>query len=650
MRTRRSLLGIAPAGAVALLLLLATPLAGGFNIRYWALIAILALAILAANIFAGGLRLSRGPFAVAVILIWAFAAWTMLSSAWADSAANAWEAADRTILYAAVITVPLALPGRRQALWVGYAIVGGVAAIAVITLFYLLFNGPDLFVAGRLNDPIGYRNATATLFAFCVWPLIGLAVERGRNTGVRGLAFAIAVLALGLAFLTQSRGVALGLVAGGVVSLAIGPDRVRRAWFALIAAGGVAVISSFLLEPWRAFENGEAVTSSTVSHATVALTLLTIAAFVFGLFWAILDNGLRSPQPAETARKGAVIGLGVVAAIVVVGALVAIGNPVTYASNKWDEFTNLNSTSTSSTRLGTVGGERYDLWRVALSEFSSQPVTGVGAGNYQFDYYKDRRTDRNLNDPHGLPFSLLSETGIVGTLLFVGFLIAIGVSITRAVRSSPPSDRRVIGGIAAAGTVVIAQALSDWLWLIPTVMGLGLLALALAAVPRGRSDEEPTLGLLSKEARGERGDFLGRLGFAALLGVAAISVLFLFLGDLYIREARSHLNGSPQAQLDAARTAADFNPVSVVPLYLQASAEESQGDRTAALHTLQDALSQEPRNFVTLTLLGDLEVRAGAIQDAAGYYQRALALNPRDSGLQQLAQINSPGSRLRQSR
>jgi hypothetical protein len=40
---------------------------------------------------------------------------------------------------------------------------------------------------------------------------------------------------------------------------------------------------------------------------------------------------------------------------------------------------------------------------------------------------------------------------------------------------------------------------------------------------------------------------------------------------------------------------------------------------------------------VTLGLLGDLETRAGRRAAARSYYRRALALNPRDAGLQQLA-------------
>jgi hypothetical protein len=630
-------LGAAPAGAVAALLVIACAFDGAFALRYWALIAVLALTILISTQIAGGIQLDRGPLSIAVGLVWAFAAWTLLSSIWADSAADAWEGASRTILYAAVITVPLALRGRRQALWVGQGIFFGVGAVAVITLIALIANGADLYGGGRLEDPLGYRNATATLFAFSFWPLIGLAAERGRNTPVRAVSFAIAVLSLGLAFITQSRGVAIGLVCGAAVFLAIGPDRLRRTLFALAAAAGVAIFSGPMLDPYHAFQDGQAVTDSVVHNASTALLVLTFAALLFGLFAALLDNGLRGSAAGDTARRVAPYGLAVLGVVVVIAALVKIGNPISYANDKWDEFRDVNgSSTTSSTRLGSVGGQRYDLWRVAWKEFESAPVGGVGEGNYSFDYYEQRRTDRNLEDPHSLPFRLIAETGFVGFLLFAGVIVALGIGVTRSARAAPVNDRRIIAGLAAGGAVVIGQSLTDWLWLIPTVTGLGLLSLALAAVPRGRAEDRPAPLQLPWFKERER--LVARLGIAALLAGAAVSVVLLYLGDLYIRKARDEQGRSVSAQLSAAQTAADFNPVSVIPLYLQASALEAEGNRDQARAKLQDALDKEPRNFTTLTLLGDLEVRDSKFAPAADYYQRASDLNPRDVGLQLLAQ------------
>jgi predicted TPR repeat methyltransferase len=63
------------------------------------------------------------------------------------------------------------------------------------------------------------------------------------------------------------------------------------------------------------------------------------------------------------------------------------------------------------------------------------------------------------------------------------------------------------------------------------------------------------------------------------------------------------------------------------------------GDRPSAYRQLLDALALEPDNFATLGLLGDFEARGHDFAAARVYYRRALALDPLDTGLQQLARI-----------
>jgi hypothetical protein len=106
---------VAPAGLIALLLVFAIAEDGAFDLRYWAPLALFVLIILLPMLIGGGLRFPRTrPLIVALAAIWGFTAWTLLSAAWAQSAANAWEGGTRTLLYAALFTVGLtALPDRR---------------------------------------------------------------------------------------------------------------------------------------------------------------------------------------------------------------------------------------------------------------------------------------------------------------------------------------------------------------------------------------------------------------------------------------------------------------------------------------------------------------------------------------------------------
>src|SRR3954453_9468186 len=229
---------LAPA-ALTVLMLLATLYNGAFAVRHWAPVALFALVILAAAAAIGALHVPERAARVALAGIWGFAAWTLASSLWADSPGRALEGAGRTALYAALFTVPCAMTwSGRSAARVGALLVAGLAAIAGITLVELLVHPEQLFLAGRLDDPVGYRNATACLFALAFWPLVSASARHSFAAALRALAFGGAALVLGLAFITQARGVILGLGIGGVVAIGLGPDRLRRAWAALVLAGG----------------------------------------------------------------------------------------------------------------------------------------------------------------------------------------------------------------------------------------------------------------------------------------------------------------------------------------------------------------------------------------------------------------------------
>ena len=617
----------APAALVATLLLTATWFQGAFAIRHWAPVAVLALILLVSIAAAAGIRADDLPSRIALGCIWAFAGWTLLSAIWADSPGTAVEGAGRTVLYAALVTLGLAtIATPRHARRVGAAAIGGVALIAMLTLLELLGDPSEEFLAGRLDDPVGYRNATAALLALAFWPLVALAARREVPSALRGAAFGIATLALGLAFLTQARGVVLGLALGGVVAIAAGPERLSRAWLALLAVAGVAVASDSLLEPYRAFSDTGAASSADLESAVDALLALTFVATIVGVLGAVLDAGLRMQGRARVMARRAGVGVLAVATLgaVVIG-LAQIGDPVEFTQERLDEFRSLETAAPGESRLTFAGGQRSDLWRVALLEFADDPLTGVGEGSYPFRYYEERRTDRNLSTPHSLGFRVIAELGLVGVLLLLGALGGLAAAFVARWQAAP-AGRWWASGLLAAGVVVLGQALVDWIWLIPGVMGLGLLCvgLALASLRPGDPLRTPPPRLPVRAVT------------AGALALAALAIGALYLSDVQLRKARAE-DGPPSSRLDAARAAERLNPWSLPARYQQAGALEELGRTGEARAELLDALELEPRNFVTLGLLGDLELRAGRAAAARSYYRRALDLNPRDVGLRKLA-------------
>ena len=629
---------VAPTVFVLALLVLATAYAGAFNIAQWAPPALFVLVMLLTLVLRGGIRrLPDRWLGLTVGAAWGLAAWAALSASWGASPGAALEGAGREAFYAAIITVPLVAVSDLRALRVaGRGVIGGISLIALYTLARMLIDGPSVFLAGRLNGPVEYRNATALLFCIAYWPLLVTAATRDRGRALRAFAFGLAELMLGLAFLTQSRGVLLGLGCGAVVVLVLGPDRMRRAWLALLGLLLLVGASSGLLSAYHAFDGGAGfVRSADIATSARTLLVLVCASAVAGFLLAVFDAGLRPPAMREV-RVLARAGLVVVLVAALAGSLIAVhGNPVHELKVKWDQFTNLQSTSTSATRYTSAGGQRNDLWRVALLELRAHPVGGVGEGSYQFDYYLKRRTDRNLDDPHGLLFQLGAELGVAGLALFGLIILGFIGSLRRWWRVAPVEVRRSAGGLSAAGATFIGQSLVDWMWRIPGLTALGLLCLAVAAALVARSgSQQPARasGLWGKAAPP-----WGRAGAALVLGAAVALVLSLYLSDFYVRRARDEAGHSPAAQLADARAAANLDPWSSDPHYLEAAALESMGERAQAERQLEDSRRLEPTSSVPFGLLGDFEARGHDFAKARGYYRQALALDPLDVGLQQLA-------------
>ena len=482
-----------------------------------------------------------------------------------------------------------------------------------------------------MNDPVEYRNATAALFALAFWPLVCVAAQRGAHPLLRSGAFSGAVLALGLAYLTQSRGVVIGFACGALVALAFGPDRLRRAWLTLFAIGLLAVASGNLLEPYDVFVATRATDPAAIDGAMSTLVTLSIAGFFAALLLALFDGGLRISAHAERTMRGvAAGGLVLLTVAALAGGLIAVGNPVTFVSDKVDEFKVLDAAAPgeTETRLGSTGGQRYDLWRVALNDLRDHPLGGVGEGSYPTNYYAERRTDRNLSTPHSLAFATLAELGLVGLLLLLAVPVAAFAALAAGWRSAGLSERRWGSAMVAGGTVLLGQAMVDWLWQIPGLMGLGLLCIAIGVA----CVSLPEAGGAVARARRP-----WRIATVIVPLLAAVLVSALYLSDVYTRSARAQRGVSPTEQLSDARNAQRLNPYALAPRYLEAGALEGDGKRPAARAELLDALELEPDNFVTMALLGDLETRAGHRAAALAWYQRALARNPGDVGLQQLA-------------
>jgi tetratricopeptide (TPR) repeat protein len=329
----------------------------------------------------------------------------------------------------------------------------------------------------------------------------------------------------------------------------------------------------------------------------------------------------RDRRSRTISRLGAVLAVGAVAGI---GTGVAVGEH--WIARQYRAFTSLQVNENASVRFVDASGFRYDLWRIAVRELREHPAGGVGAGNYDVEYYRLRRSPQYVVQPHSLELQMAAELGIPGLLallVFCGSVLWSGF----ARRETLASGDRLIK-VAAVGmfTAWLAATSVDWLYDIPGIAGMAVMAAALLAVPvNRRRDRSPRL-------------LWRRLTLAAslaVLGLIAASVGRQYVATRYAQSGMAQVARSPRTALSTLRHAAQLDPESLTTLYSLASAYARLDDYAGARATLLMAARREPHNYVPPALLGDLAMRRGYYRRAVGDYRRALALNPRDPTLAQ---------------
>jgi hypothetical protein len=278
----------------------------------------------------------------------------------------------------------------------------------------------------------------------------------------------------------------------------------------------------------------------------------------------------------------------------------------------------------ASVRFVDASGFRADLWRVALDEFRSHPLGGLGAGNYDTQYYRLRRNPEYVVQPHSLELQMAAELGvggIVALVLFCGGVLYAGVVRRGTIASQDPFIKVAAVGMFAAW---LAATSVDWLYDIPGLAGMAVVAAGLLVV---RTAPEAEAG---GRNRTRRGALVVGLGVLALL---AASVGRQYVASRYAKSGAAEVARSPQAALSTLQEAVRLDPYSLSTLYSIASAYASVDDYRNARATLLEAARREPHNYVPAALLGDLATRRGDRRTAATEYRRALELNPRESQL-----------------
>jgi O-Antigen ligase/Tetratricopeptide repeat len=642
---------------------------GGYDPTTWEPSALLVLGLLvasAAGLGTGRLRASR-PLTLALALLSAYVAFSYLSIAWAPSPGEALDGSNRALLFLLLFALFALLPWR---VWTAFVTLGafalGIGTIAVVTLARLgsAAQVPGLFNGTRLQAPVGYVNGSAALLLIAALVSIGLAARRELPALLRGALLALAAAALQLSVLCESRGWLFALPIVLVLALVLmpGAERLRFALWALLPFAGSALALPALLD---VFTQADAAPTAAATLAALVRTsdraanvamLVCAGVLVAGVALAALDR--RTTVPAGVARGANRIGAGVAVAAVVVSVVAGLalthGRPDRKIADYWNRSNGYQATAPGSSRFAAVGSNRPDFWRVSLKAFAAHPLGGLGEDNWGAYYLRERRSGEQPRWTHSLELRLLAHTGIVGFLLFAGFLVS---ALTAAL--APPARRRAGRAAAAVAAVALLPLVVwlvhgsvDWFWEIPALSGpaFGFLALggaltrqmtvspgpAAEPVAGASATGSDTAAPVAAPAGAAASPHAGRSGVAWAAGLAVLALLAaaaLALPYLAEREVAAASSGWPSdparafARLDRA---ADLNPLSSRPELVAGVIALQLGRSRVAEQRFSRALDRDSGDWFAYFGRGLALSAVGAPVRARAQYERARSLDPAD--------------------
>jgi O-Antigen ligase len=464
---------------LVMLALLATTAYGMLNTglyrdELWLPVATGILALLFVTLFVRGFYWDLPTVGILLVgLLAALVAVKGLSMVWTISETETIKETLRSSMYLAAFLMALAaLTSGRQ---VGSLIDASVFTVAAVAGYGLLQKiSPIEYPVGsldgvRMDSTLQYSNTTAVILGMGV--VLALArMSTLRSFVLRGL-YAAVTLSLFIAlYLTVSRGGIGSLGLGLIILFVITSDRLRMfADLLLLSLPGAWLWWQMQSLPGllgTGVSRQQKIADGTLFRNDLILAL--IVAFVLQAAFTILMNRYE-PSPVLRRRLGILVVAGGVLAMIV-GAFVVVdryGGPGQAYSTL---LGSANETRNAGQRLASMDiSSRGDYWRVAWAAWKERPLTGTGAGTFQYTWLEDRPGLKGVKQVHNVYLEQGTETGLFAFLALLSFVAVLVGYTGRAVwRSGPQGERRLLlAGLGSALMVYLVSSAIEWHWYLP---------------------------------------------------------------------------------------------------------------------------------------------------------------------------------------
>jgi hypothetical protein len=546
-------------------------------------------------------RLSGAAFAL-LCLLGGLVVWQALTIAWSIQPSRSWDFANRGLVYFAFACVGLALAPVSRA-WIAAGLGALLTGLLIVALAAKVVPGlyDDYGRFARLRWPLAYWNQLALLAAVTVVLGLWLAGRGERPLRARVAGALHVYVALVAVVLTFSRfGIALAVLGAAVWTWL---DRERLDSVGVLAAviPPAAIVAGVGLALPGIADDGQS-HSVRVHDGLIFGVLLVAGALVAGaLARAFLGRAPNVAQRQRAAIAGAV-GFVLLCTVGLVVLAVRAGGPADFVRARWHEFSATQSL-TSAERLGSASsGNRWHWWQQAWDAFTHHPAGGTGAGSFDLtSTVAAHNSQQSTVEPHNTPLQVLSETGIVGFLLYAGVIASVIVGVARG-----PRDRAT-QALALALAIGWVHSLIDIDWSYVATQGpLFLVAGVLVARP------------------GER--VRRRVLQSVAVGIACLAAAYSLFSPWYSGQRLSDaLDAVDRENLDAAAAAAadahSLNPLAIEPTQLLAALNDSE-------RLFREATTREPTNPDTWYQLAEYYARHDRWRAAYDAVNRSYTLDP----------------------
>ena len=583
--------------------------------------------------------------AVTVALFLALTLLTALSIVWSVQPDNSWQATNLTLAYLATFAAAAALARLAPERW--RAVVGAILITTVVLCGYAL--ATKVFPSagntyGRLQNPLGYWNATGLAAALGLGPCLWAWSSRDLSATVRGLLVPAVAILITVVVLSYSRSALLAALVAVACWLAIVPRRLQSVL--LLACGGVgaAVIAGWALStPALTSDNVAFAAQRSAGHTYGVVLLVCLVLLVAGGI-AVARIAERTSLSDRLRRRIGTVLLAGVALLPFLGvlALAESSRGLTgEISHAWTSLTSSNSTTgNSASRVFALGSSRPLYWHEGISVGEHALLKGVGALGYAIARTRYTTNPDVVVHAHSYVIQTFADLGLIGIAISLALLIAWCLAAARAVAAGQPwssFDAAAVAereGLIALLVVVITfglQSAIDWTWYFP---GVTVPALLCAGWLAGRGP------LTSPTGRAERrGSLFTRpAAGAAITAVAAVSLLLAWLIWQPLRSADAVSSAYAAAgadklgsAFDDARAAAGDDPLALQPKFLLSALYAGAGDLGEARAELASAVNLQPDNPASWLALGDFDLAHHEPRRAVDSLRRAQALDPTDA-------------------